>query len=80
MVTIFTIQSELEVLQFHERLGFLSDGSFFGEAAVLADAGSSGLRSRTVRAVVESELCFITREELVMLCTEYAELRARCVI
>ena len=37
---------ELEVRSKGQRLGFLSDGSFFGEAAIMSMAGE--LRSRTV--------------------------------
>ena len=43
------------------RLGFLSEGSFFGEAAVLT-LEPSVVRTRTVTAVISSELCFITNK------------------
>jgi len=60
-----------------ERLGFLSEGSFFGEAAVLADESGRELRRRTLCAVTDSELCFLTREDIVTLRAEYPELDAR---
>ena len=131
-------------LQHRERLGFLSDGSFFGEGAVrlalslpfrrrslpflgfslsfdclqvLSDTSGQGLvrhtnpnttnsaahiflrafhgpircltecpsslpcvlsqRTRTLIAVCECELCFITRAEIQVLMQEYPELEAR---
>ena len=48
------LSGELEVRQGNpaKRLGFLSEGSFFGEAAVLATGSGAELRTRTVVAVV----------------------------
>jgi CRP-like cAMP-binding protein len=65
--------------QKQRRLGFLSEGAFFGEAPVLAarDDTSMQLRMRTVRAVANSELCFLTRNAVYELCDEYPELKAR---
>ena len=48
------------------RLGFLSEGSFFGEAAVLS-LEPSVIRTRTVASVVSSELCFITKKDMKLL-------------
>ena len=67
----FLMTGELEVFQndknkVPQRLGFLSEGSFFGEAAVLADESGRELRRRTLRAVTDSELCFITRESFLV--------------
>ena len=61
------------------RLGFLSEGAFFGEAPVLGDPDDHDmqLRKRTVRAVTASELCFLTRDAVRDLCDDYAELKAR---
>ncbi len=59
------------------RLGFLSDGAFFGEAAVLADESGRELRRRTLKAVTDSELCYITRDDIMALRREYPELDAR---
>ena len=39
----------------------LSEGSFFGEQAILNSAGESDARIRTVKAVTDCELCFINR-------------------
>ena len=44
------------------RLGFLTPGAFFGEAAIFA--GGAEVRTRTVVAVTDSDLCFLTREEI----------------
>ena len=60
------------------RLGFLSEGSFFGESAVLAaQGGVNSKRARTVRAVTDCELCFISRSALRDVSDEYPELDAR---
>lgn len=61
------------------RLGFLSEGAFFGEAPVLGSRGEIGLelRTRTVRAVSDVELCYITRDDVHQLSDQYAELKAR---
>eukprot|EP01048_Picozoa_sp_COSAG05_P011647 COSAG05_NODE_1112_length_5856_cov_11.397082_2_plen_976_part_00 len=62
-----------------ERLGFLSEGAFFGEAPVLGmdDTSGSELRLRTVRAVTDSELCFLTKADVHSLYKDYSELKAR---
>lgn len=59
------------------RLGFLSEGAFFGEAAVLADESGRELRRRTLTAVTDSELCYLNRDDVTMLRQEYPELDAR---
>ena len=56
------------------RQGFLPEGSFFGEAGLIDDGEGSEIRSRTVRAVVESELCFLRRDDLNALRRECPEL------
>ena len=53
------MNGELEVTQAGNRLGFLSDGAFFGEVAIL-DLKDGYQRTRTVTAVIESHLCFIS--------------------
>ena len=60
------VSGELEVTQGGVRLGFLSEGSFFGEAAVLAADSSvqAILRTRTVKAVISCELCFLNSRDL----------------
>lgn len=57
------------------RLGFLTPGAFFGEAAIFA--GGAEVRTRTVVAVTDSDLCFLTREEIQDLTGQYPELEAR---
>ena len=71
------ISGELEVLQNEQRLGFLSEGSFFGEGAVLCTDYKNEVRTRTVVAATDSELCYLTYEDLDELKEEYAELKAR---
>ena len=52
------------------RLGFLSEGAFFGEAPVLGrDESGIELRIRTVRAVTECELCYLSRRDVQQLCS-----------
>ena len=45
------LSGDVEVTRDGKRLGFLSDGSFFGENPVLADGEGTEIRSRTVVAV-----------------------------
>lgn len=61
------------------RLGFLAEGAFFGESPVLGWKGEPGveLRVRTVRAVSDVELIYLTREDIHSLADQYSELRAR---
>ena len=59
------------------RLGYLSEGSFFGEAAILNGSNASEPRTRTVRAVTDSELCYLTSDDLEHMKSDYPELRAR---
>lgn len=61
------------------RLGFLAEGAFFGEAPVLGKRGEAGLelRKRTVRAVTDVELVYISRDDVSTLCDNYAELHGR---
>lgn len=66
-------------------LGYLSTGAFFGESPVLstlsgldlASSTADTMRSRTVTAVTECELCYLTRQSIMKLSLEYPELRAR---
>ena len=69
---------EVEVLSGTQRLGFLSEGAFFGEVPVLDDSSLAEKRTRTVRSVTDStELCFITRAQMDDLKAKYPELQAR---
>ena len=72
------MKGELEVYQGNPptRLGFLAEGSFFGESAIL-DSSGSDIRTRTVVAVSDCELCFITRDDIQMIGSMYPELEAR---
>lgn len=54
------MHGECEVTSGGIRLGFLSDGSFFGEVPLLERGTFGGARRRTVTAIVETHLCFIT--------------------
>eukprot|EP01052_Picozoa_sp_SAG31_P014440 SAG31_NODE_897_length_11148_cov_15.102815_8_plen_132_part_00 len=52
------ISGELEVLgKEGERLGFLSDGAFFGELPLLEQASAAEIRRRTVKAVTACKVC-----------------------
>lgn len=72
------MSGEVEVSENQVRLGFLSEGAFFGEAPILGfgEAGSE-MRRRTVKAVTETELCYITRDSIADVCGDYPELQAR---
>ena len=80
------MSGEAEVSEQHGekqvQLGFLSEGAFFGEAAVLrnpedGNGGHGALRTRTVRAVTESELCYLLKDDVHALYIPYPELHAR---
>ena len=74
------LEGELEVTVCGERLGFLSEGAFFGEAPLLGRKDTSlELRMRTVTAVRDGELCYLTRDAVAGLYQSYPELQARMV-
>jgi len=78
----FITDGEVEVIQDDERLGFLGEGSFFGETPFLeALEGKGGsereVRTRTIRASVDTDLGFIRREDMIALTEEYPELQIR---
>lgn len=54
----FLLRGEVEVTKSGVRLGFLGEGAFFGESAVLSDTAGTGteIRQRTVSAVVRVQL------------------------
>jgi CRP-like cAMP-binding protein/Ca2+-binding EF-hand superfamily protein len=59
-------------------LGFLSEGSFFGEIPVLSESEpGSEIRTRTVKAVTESELCYLKRDDVKGLMKLYPALQIR---
>lgn len=68
------IKGEVEVIQDEEQLGFLPEGSFFGESGLIDDGDGSEIRTRTVKAMVECELCFLRRDDLNALRLECPEL------
>ena len=48
-------------------LGFLSEGSFFGEIPVISESEpGSEIRTRTVKAVTESELCYVSTHAIML--------------
>lgn len=61
------IRGEVEIIQDGEQLGFLPEGSFFGESALIDDDEGSEIRTRTVKAMTECELCFLRRDDLNLL-------------
>ena len=72
------MSGEVEVSQQHCVLGYLSEGSFFGEIPVLSqDEPEAGVRTRTVKAVTECDLCYVTRAVIRELRDQYPELQAR---
>lgn len=68
---------ELEVSQGGQRLGFLSDGAFFGEVPILDDSTGSEVRARTITAMTDSKLCYLTSKDLAELRGKYPELELR---
>jgi signal-transduction protein with cAMP-binding, CBS, and nucleotidyltransferase domain len=68
------ITGELEVTVNDTRLGFLSDGAFFGETPLLDNSPEAERRRRTVTAMIECKLCFITKESLNKIMPQYPEL------
>ena len=71
------MKGEVEVLTGGQRLGFLAEGAFFGEVPVLDYTSGAERRTRTVKSVTETELCFITRAQMDKMKDRYPELRAR---
>jgi CRP-like cAMP-binding protein len=72
------ICGELEVTCNKVRLGFLSDGAFFGETPLLEVACSEAeRRRRTVTAMTACKLCFITQDAMQKIMPKYPELALR---
>eukprot|EP01046_Picozoa_sp_COSAG06_P066292 COSAG06_NODE_16660_length_988_cov_1.312711_1_plen_284_part_01 len=71
------IKGEVEVIQDEEQLGFLPEGSFFGESGLIDDGEGSEIRARTVKAMTECELCFLRRDDLNALRLECPELMVK---
>ena len=68
---------ELEVTQGGQRLGFLSDGAFFGELPILDTSTGSQVRTRTITAMTDSKLCFVHSHQIQELRERYPELALR---
>jgi CRP-like cAMP-binding protein len=60
-----------------ERLGFLSEGAFFGEVPVLSRDINAEIRTRTVTAVTYCKLAYLTRADIAGLMERYPVLRIR---
>eukprot|EP01052_Picozoa_sp_SAG31_P033732 SAG31_NODE_3852_length_3817_cov_6.007800_3_plen_81_part_00 len=59
------MNGEVEVLAHGEKLGYLTEGAFFGEAPVLDDFAGAEVRTRTVISVTDfTELCFLTKDSM----------------
>eukprot|EP01043_Picozoa_sp_COSAG02_P026259 COSAG02_NODE_1507_length_12231_cov_56.431751_4_plen_780_part_00 len=76
------IDGEVEVSLRGERLGFLSKGAFFGETPlieIVTEKGGDGteVRSRSVAAVIDSNLGYIESHDLKELLDRYPELKIR---
>ncbi len=71
------LSGELEITANGERLGFLSDGAFFGETPILDDASHAEIRRRTVTAMVECKLCYLHKDDMKSMCERYPELALR---
>jgi CRP-like cAMP-binding protein len=71
------LRGELEITVRGERLGFLSDGAFFGETPVLDHSSSGELRRRTVTAMTDCKLCFLNKHAIKELGSSHPELALR---
>lgn len=71
------IAGELEISVGGERLGFISDGGFFGETPILEDTAHAEIRRRTVTAVTTCRLCFLHAEKVNQVKSKYPELGMR---
>lgn len=71
------LEGELEITSHGERLGFLSDGAFFGETPILDDSAQAEVRRRTVTAMVDCKLGFIHKDAVHKIADKYPELALR---
>ena len=73
------VKGEVVVHKDGEQLGYLQEGAFFGESALIGQGGKSRdeIRSRTVKAMTECELAFLRRIDVDKLQAEYPELRVK---
>jgi tetratricopeptide (TPR) repeat protein len=78
----FIVNGEVEVSFDGERLGFLGEGAFFGEAPLInsisgAGGNGSNIRTRTVRTLCTCELGVVREEDVLNIMARYPELRIR---
>ena len=78
----FVMGGELEVLVDGERLGFLGQGSFFGENAVIETIDrkpglGAEVRLRTMKASADSDLGMVKAADILKLCDTFPELEIR---
>jgi|EP01047_Picozoa_sp_COSAG01_P025597 CRP/FNR family cyclic AMP-dependent transcriptional regulator len=71
------LEGELEISVAGERLGFLSDGAFFGEVPILDMSTAAEIRTRTVTAMTECHLCFFEKYRMQAVKQQYPELALR---
>ena len=53
------MSGELEVSRGGERLGFLSEGAFFGEVPLLSTETGAEIRKRTIIACTDCKICYV---------------------
>ena len=68
------LNGELEITARGAHLGFLSDGAFFGETVILESDAAAEVRRRTVTAVVDCRLAYISKDAVNDLGAAYPEL------
>eukprot|EP01043_Picozoa_sp_COSAG02_P030124 COSAG02_NODE_1909_length_10419_cov_238.761725_7_plen_1462_part_00 len=78
----FIVRGEVEVSLDGERLGFLSEGAFFGEGPLIESISGNGgnganIRTRTVRTLCRCDLGVIRLEDVDSIVSRYPELKIR---
>ena len=78
----FIVSGEVEVSCDSERLGFLSEGAFFGEGPLIASISGTGgtgssIRTRTVRTLCRCDFGVLRREDVSSIMSLYPELKVR---
>ena len=69
------VHGEVVVEKNGVRLGFLSTGAFFGETPIIHHDAHAEVRTRTVRAVAETELIYLQRHKVLELQRQTPELK-----
>jgi arylamine N-acetyltransferase len=70
------LKGKVNIWKRDSMLGTIKDGSFFGEMAIVV---SNSVRTRTATAASSCNLCFLSRDTIVMLCHECPELDSNLV-